>query len=135
MTGDAPEYRREGSEAEEIRNIERQRLRVLVEADMEVANQLHADDFQLITPSGHTVSKEQYLGDIASGDVNYLLWEPDPDIQVRLYHEAAIIRYTARIEIIVRGSRASLRLWHTDSYEKRNGCWQVVWSQATEIRS
>jgi hypothetical protein len=27
-----------------------------------------------------------------------------------------------------------LHCWHTDSYEQRDGRWQVVWSQATEIR-
>jgi hypothetical protein len=39
---------REGVEADKIRAIEYQRLRTLVEADMEVAHQLHSDDFQLI---------------------------------------------------------------------------------------
>jgi hypothetical protein len=24
--------------------------------------------------------------------------------------------------------------WHTDYYELRNGQWQVVWSQSTEIK-
>lgn len=31
---------------------ERQRLRALVAADMEIANRLHTDDFQLINPAG-----------------------------------------------------------------------------------
>jgi hypothetical protein len=42
---------REGDEADRIGDFEHQRLRALVEADMEVARQLHADDFQLINPS------------------------------------------------------------------------------------
>ena len=42
---------REGVEADQIRAIEHKRLRALVEADMEVARKLHAEDFQLITPS------------------------------------------------------------------------------------
>jgi hypothetical protein len=33
------------------------------------------------------------------------------------------------------GQRTPLRsFWHTDVYEKRNGRWQVVWSQATLIQ-
>jgi hypothetical protein len=26
------------------------------------------------------------------------------------------------------------RNWHTDAYERRDGCWQCVWSQCTAIR-
>jgi len=120
-------------EADLIRESERQRLRALVEANIEVAHQLHAHDFQLINPAGISISKDQYLGGIESGDINYLVWEPET-IEVRLYGQGAVIRYRAQIEIIVMGQKASLRTWHTDSYEKRDGRWQVVWSQATEIK-
>lgn len=117
-----------------IRATERERLRSLVNADMKVATQLHADDFQLVNPRGETYTKEQYLGGIASGEFDYLVWEPEA-IEVRLYGTAAVIRYRSKLEIVVRGEKVSLRPhWHTDAYEKRNGHWQVVWSQATEIK-
>jgi len=122
------------TEADLIRATERNRLRALVEANMEVVRQLHADDFQLINPLGQSLSKEQYLGGIASGDLHYLVWEPE-SIEVRLYDQAAVIRYQSQLEIVVQGQKVPRqRYWHTDSYEKRNGRWQVVWSQATEIR-
>ncbi|HUE84266.1 MAG TPA: nuclear transport factor 2 family protein [Pyrinomonadaceae bacterium] len=120
-------------EADLIRATERERIRALVEANMEVARQLHADDFQLINPRGQSLSKEQYLGGIASGDLDYLVWEPE-SIEVRLYDQAAAIRYQSQLEIVVQGQKVPRqRYWHTDSYEKRNGRWQVVWSQATGI--
>ena len=122
----------EDSEADIIRNLERQRLRALVEADMGVAYELHADNFELITPTGRALSRDQYLGDISSGEIDYLLWEPDSEIRVYLHGQMAVIRYRSHIEIIVRGQKGSIRCWHTDSYEKRNGRWQIVWSQATE---
>ncbi len=122
------------AEADLIRTTERARLRALVEANMEVAHQLHADDFQLINPYGGSASKEQYLRGIASGEAKYLMWEPDA-IAVRMYRGAAIIRYQSQIQIIVRGSPDAGRFWHTDSYEKRDGRWQAVWSQATRISS
>jgi hypothetical protein len=46
-------------EADVVRTVERDRIRALVNTDMEVACQLHADDFQLITPLGAAFSKEQ----------------------------------------------------------------------------
>lgn len=122
------------AEIELLRATERKRLQSLVEANIEVANQLHADDFQLINPLGGSLSKEQYLGWIASGMINYLVWEPE-DIAVRMHGELAILRYQAQMEIIVGGQQSPPnRLWHMDVYEKREGRWQVVWSQATEIR-
>ena len=79
------------SNADQLRAIERQRLRSLVDADIPTASRLHADDFELINPRGGTLSKEQYLRDIASGDLNYLEWEPG-EMRVRLYGNAAVIR-------------------------------------------
>lgn len=122
------------AEADVIRAIERTRLRSLVEADMDVALSVHADDFQLITPSGGSISKEQYLGATASGEIDYRVWEPGP-IDVRVHGSAAVIRYQAQLEIVFGGQQAPLRrYWHIDLYEKRDGRWQVVWSQATQIQ-
>jgi len=121
-------------EAEQLRTIERERLRSLVNADMETARRLHADDFQLINPGGATLSKEQYLGQIASGQLDYLVWEPGT-IEVRRYGEAAVLRYQAQAQAVFAGQRTpSRRFWHTDVYERRSGRWQAVWSQATQIQ-
>ena len=122
------------TEEEIVRTTERERLHALVEVNMDVAYQLHAEDFQLITPGGSSLSKEQYLGRVASGSINYLLWKPE-EIDVRLHDWMAVIRYQAQIEIITGGKKLPLgHYWHTDFYEKHTGRWQAVWSQATQIR-
>ena len=95
---------------------------------------LHADDFQLVSPSGAALSKEQYLGQIASGELDYLTWEPET-IEVRRYGDGAVLRYRAQAQAVFGGQRIPLRsFWHTDVYERRNGRWQVVWSQAILIQ-
>jgi len=120
-------------EAELIRDTERARLRALVEGDMETAGRLHATEFQLITPIGMALSKNDYLGAIASGQIKYLAWEPGP-IAVRYHHGHAVIRYRARLEVVFGGHKvAPGDYWHTDAYEHRDGQWMVVWSQATAI--
>jgi hypothetical protein len=124
----------EGAEADIIRATERQRLRALVDVDMDVAHMLHADDFELINPGGGVLSKEEYLGGITSGKINYVLFEPDSAIAVRLYGDAAVIRYRSLLEIVFEGRQSPRsHYWHTDSYERRDGRWQAVWSQATAI--
>lgn len=122
-------------EADLIRSIEQKRLKAMVDADLAVATPLHSDDFQLINPGGGSLSKEDYLGLISSGDVDYLVWEPISEIEVRLYGlNTAIIRYQSQTDIVVFGEESSIQNWHTDLYEKRDGQWQVVWSQATTIQ-
>jgi len=55
------------SAAETVRATERERIRALVSGEVEVARQLHADDYELVTPLGFELSKEQYLGAVAAG--------------------------------------------------------------------
>lgn len=123
------------AEADHIRDVERTRLRALIESDMETARQLHAVDFQLITPSGRALSKDEYLSAVADGHIRYVLWQPG-SIGVRMHDGVALIRYRAQLEVVASGHHGpAFQCWHTDAYEKRDGRWQVVWSQATEIKS
>ena len=119
------------STEDDFRSLERTRLRALVKRNMELARQLHASEFHLITPRGSTHTRESYLGAVEAGDLVYVKWEAAA-ILVRLLGSVALLRYQAELEI--RGSTgdsSSFSCWHTDSYELHDGLWQVVWSQAT----
>ena len=119
---------------DDLGSIERDRLQALVEADVDRAAGFHADDFGLITPSGRVLSKAEYLEAIRSGDIAYAVWEAG-EIIVRPYGDVAVIRYPSEMAFTVDGTRTPRgRFWHTDLYERRDGRWQVVWSQATAIR-
>jgi hypothetical protein len=116
----------------DLAESERRRLRALVDADLALADQLHADDFQLITPGGDALSKEEYLEVIASGSVNYVAWDPE-EIDARVLGDSGCLRYCSTIKIVVDGREFGPgRYWHTDFYEWRGDRWQVVWSQATQ---
>ncbi len=117
-----------------LRDLEERRLRSLVDFDPATADELHAHDFQLINPSGIALSKEAYLGDLASGFVDYLIFEPASGIDVHLVLGAGILRYQSSLELVLGGSPIpKSTYWHTDYYEERDGRWQAVWSQATEV--
>jgi hypothetical protein len=119
---------------EQIEELERERLRALVAADMGRVEELHAEDFQLVNPAGRTYTKSEYLGQIASGEIDYRAWEPG-DIAALVHAGIAVVRYQAEMEIVLAGEAfPRRRLWHTDVYERRDGRWQVVWSQATAVR-
>ena len=119
---------------DQLRKTESARLQSLVAADMSVAESLHADDYELITPGGSTLSKRAYLDQISAGDLDYTVFEPVSETRVRVCGGAAILRYRVRIEINVGGAHDEGTFWHTDVYEFRDGHWQAVWSQATRIR-
>ena len=121
-------------EAERLRATELERLRALVDADMAVLDPLIADDFQLVPPPGIPLSRAEYLGALAAGAIDYLAFEPLSELKVRLYGQAAAMRYMAHIDIVVAGlGHFDQDVWVTYVFEKREGRWQVVWEQATGV--
>jgi hypothetical protein len=116
-----------------LAEVERRRLRALVEVDLATAEELHSDEFQLITPRGFPYSKREYLEAVRSGLIDYLVWDPD-QMEARVHHDAGCLRYSATIDMRFDGrGTGPRRYWHTDYYERRDGRWHVVWSHATEI--
>ena len=121
-------------EAETMRDIERQRLRSLVTRDMAAADVLHADDYQLITPRGIALSKEEYLGDIASGQLRYQVFEAVSDIVVAAatswpFCGPGADHVPQTMETFL--SLTSLGIPIAMSCARDD--WQAVWSQATAV--
>jgi len=118
----------------DVRELERRRLGALVAADASIADELHADDYELVSPGGDRWTKAEYLGGIADGSLDYHVFEPESDIRVLDLGTAAALRYVARIEIhSSSGLMDAGRFLHTDIWWQRDGRWQAVWSQATRI--
>jgi hypothetical protein len=119
---------------EELREIERARLVGLVEGSVAEVAGVHADDFVIVTPSGHTWTKAEYLGGIESGEIDYRRFEPVSEIDVMLDDDVAVLRYKSAIEISVGGREpGELEAWHLDCYRRTPSGWQLRWSQATAI--
>lgn len=114
--------------------LERERLRSLVDRDLGAAETLHSDDYQLITPGGRALSKREYLDGVWSGDLDYVVFEAASEPMVLAHEDVAVVRYRARIEINLPDGLDAGLFWHTDVYERREGRWQAVWSQATRIK-
>lgn len=127
---------------DKIRALERARLKALVSGDLDTASPLHAPEFELITPSGSRLNRDEYLGALATGRLKYIVWEPISAIEVRHYGHAAFIRYRSMLDVVSGDPQELVHdvptgspgtYWHTDLYERRAGVWQVLWSQATRI--
>jgi hypothetical protein len=116
-------------------DLERQRLRALVDGDGVTASRLHAVDYELITPGGSALSRADYLDGIAAGRLRYRRFEPLGEVRTRVHGDAAIARYRVHIDIDFEGGHEAGEFWHTDYWERRDGRWQAVWSHATRIRT
>ena len=112
-----------------FRELELRRTRALVERNMNVLEELHAPEYELITPAGRVFGRKAYLEAIVR-EPFYSGWEAG-DMAFRISAEMAIIRYKAKL---VFPSGREVECWHLDAYEKKEGQWQAVWSQATELR-
>ena len=124
----------EADEAEAIGAAVRDLNRARTEADLKAVGRFLADDYQLITPLGEIVTKEMYLGAIAGCALKYLALDFDSAIDIRVYAGVALVRYRSQIEVEVQGQKyPRAPYWFTDAYEKRDGQWQIVWSQGTGI--
>lgn len=112
-----------------FRSLEERRTRALVEQQMDVIEALHAPDYELVTPAGRVMTRADYLSAIEQAPF-YTAWNIG-EMKCRLAANTAILRYQATLRF---PSGRELHCWHTDLYERREGRWQAVWSQATERR-
>jgi hypothetical protein len=114
--------------------IERSRLKAFVVGDWDLADILHAQDFELVNPFGATVGKEDYLDPMREGSFRYLVWEPEGEVRARVVGDAGALRYRSQLSVrIGEFVLPQAPYLHTDYYEKRDGRWQVVFSQATPV--
>jgi len=121
------------SQAGHLRAIETARLQALVDADTATARKLTAPDFQLINPAGAPLSRDDFLGGVGAGIIDFLALEPTSPIAVRLSGDSATLRYQTAFDVIVGGTHLAHKAWTTALYERRHGRWQTVWAQTTAI--
>ncbi len=76
------------------------------------------------------MTKDDYLGAIASGQLRYQVFEPVSEMAVLGDAAIVVVRYRARISF---DDGPGITCWHTDCYRLREETWEVVWSQATAI--
>lgn len=121
------------SQAEQLRQLEIARGKAMADADIATARRLMAGDFQLINPGGQPLSRDELLGAVGSGQLDFLVDEPTSPIVVRQAGTAAVLRYQRSFDLVIAGTRLTHKAWSTVLYEHRHGRWLAVWEQTTAI--
>ena len=119
---------------DKLKQLEQEWAQAGVKGDAAAYERLEADDFMFTDPEGHTNGKAQDLSDL-KGKVFTAQGMDLDDLKVRVLGTAAVI--TGRTTI--KGGKykdqdISGQYRFTDVWANRGGHWQVVASQATQIK-
>jgi hypothetical protein len=123
---------RTASPSEQVRTLERTRLKAMVDADTATVGGLLAADFQGINVLGVNDGPSGTLATIGGG-VDFVSITPVTPITVRLYGNTAVARFEVAFVVVAGPDRVEHRGWFTDLLEKRAGDWHLVWSQTTAV--
>jgi hypothetical protein len=119
---------------DELLKTEIRRFEAMTQNDLEVLDQILADDLIYTHSSAKVDTKSQYLADLRAGLVRYNTIKPE-DVKVRLYSggNMGIITGKAAVEVTVNGKSSTMNLRYTDVYARRKGKWQMVSWQSTRL--
>jgi hypothetical protein len=121
------------TQADQLAQLEHARAQAITDADIDAAQRVMAPDFQLINPGGQPLSRDDLLGAVGSGQLDFLDNAPTSEIAVRQSGSAAVLRYQRSFDVVIAGTRLTHKAWSTVLYEHRRGHWVAVWEQTTAI--
>lgn len=122
------------SEVDALRDLELSRLEAVVMNDMPALQALYADDFELVPPPGVVMSRDEFLGALQDGGLDFLAWDPVSELDVRVQVDTAVVTYRAEVHLLAAGM-GELRheMWQTAVFERGDQGWRVVREQSTAV--
>ena len=104
--------------------------RAQMRSDAAELRRLLADDYVLYNSSGKVEGKEEFIRDYAGMKLQPFTVE---DETIRVFGDAAVLAGVATLQgiDIASGEAFSVRLRFADVWRKRDGRWQVAFTQAT----
>src|ERR1041385_8192698 len=110
---------------EEIRKVDRERIRAQVNADAAELDRIYADDFIGIGPSGTLRTKKEVLADFTSGSLKFQSITTD-DVRIRVYGNAAVETGLSTLKGRDAGKTVPEENRFTRVWIKQGGRWRLV---------
>jgi len=101
-----------------------------IKSDKAALERLLADDYRLANSSGQVETKAQFVADQTAPGYRLEPFTVEEPIQ-RVMGDTALLGGVATLKGTDGGKPYSVRLRFTDVWQKRDGRWQVVFTQAT----
>jgi len=110
----------------------------LVTADTNRLDTLLAEDFTLVTPDGQTLSRDDLIAAVRSGDVNFQAFRlhefsSSDALEVRLDCDIATVTYRSEMEVSSDLLHFRHDSRHTDTWVRHGRSWQEVRGQTTAV--
>ncbi|MCH9025188.1 MAG: nuclear transport factor 2 family protein [candidate division Zixibacteria bacterium] len=116
-----------------IRQLESRRFQAMIEADTAALDTILADDLTYTHTNGWVDTKEQFIGWLETGELNYESITTH-SVLVRVYAAVAVVTGQAAVKIKVNGQEKNLQIRFIDVYVKRNAHWQMVAWQSIRLQ-
>ena len=119
-----------GDQKRQIVELERQRLRAMIDSDSEVLRSVLSDDLTYVHTTTKEDSKTSLIDNLASGSLNYESIDTER-VKVRMYGDTAVVTGSAAIKVSSGGRLLEFSILFTDVYAKQEERWQMVAWQST----
>jgi hypothetical protein len=114
-----------------VLQAERDRFAAIQNADVATLEKLLAPELSYTHSSALVQDKAALIGDITSGTVKYLKFDPS-DMKAMIFGAVAVVTGAADVHVIVKGNDLTFKIRYTDMHVNRGG-WQMVGWQSTRI--
>jgi hypothetical protein len=114
----------------QIVDLERERLRAMIDADAVALDTILSDDLTYIHTSTREDSKKSLIKSLESGSLSYESIDTE-GVKVRIYGDAAVVTGSAAIKVSSGGRLLEFSILFTDVYAQREGRWRMVAWQST----
>jgi len=108
-----------------IRKLDNERIQAQIHADAAALEQIYADDFIGVGPSGTVRTKAQVISDFTSGDLRFQSITTD-DVRVRVYGNAAVETGRSTMDGQDKGKSVPHDTRFTRVWIKQQGRWRLV---------
>ena len=108
-----------------ILKLDNERIQAQIHADAATLDQIYADDFIGVGPSGAVRSKPQVIADFTSGDLKFQSITTD-DVQVRVYGNAAVETGLSTMNGQDKGKTVPRDTRFTRVWINQQGRWRLV---------
>jgi hypothetical protein len=117
----------------EVTALEKARFKAQIAMDVPALRPMLADDLYYCHSTGVCQNKEDFIGFVTSGTNKYVAMDVI-SMKPRLVDGAVVVNGKLDIRVISNGKEQHFQGIYTDVYAKRDGRWQLVTWQSTQVR-
>lgn len=111
----------------EIRKLEEELTQTEMSVDVNVLDQIYADDIMVTAPIGICVDKAAVMTEVRQAAEKAVVARYDKDdLKVRAYGDTAVSSYRMTAEAMFEGTEIKRQLCITNVWMKRHKRWQIV---------